>query len=250
MGIRFFQTNSPRTTSPFPSDTMAPPSNSSSLEPHNGSADSNRGRSPRPHGGSSGSRRAGERSRRTPAPGRRRNDVNGGAVDYIDSHVKGEMYDSAFTYAKSPPEQAVRVPSDAYYPESQYCYPSAQFPANEPTMYDNELRLDEEQPQAGTAQTHQFTSYSSGDHYSQQMQSQYQYPQIPAQASDRPRTPVHNNYQNAPTSPTTQRWSAEYCAEERLRLGLPRFATEAEVEAARRAYEHATHQADHFGAPQ
>lgn len=209
---------------------------------------SNIGRSPRTHGGGSHSQPGNHQSRRTPAPVEYRNNVNGGGVDYINSHVNGEMYDSAFTYAMSPPEQPVRFPSEAYCPESQYYYNSAQFQGNEPTMYDHELSLDEEQPQAATAQTQQYTSYPSGDHYSQQTQTEF-YPCAPAREPYRPQTPVHNGHQNVLVSPTTVRWSVECSPEERIRLGLPRYATEAEVEAARRAYEQAMRRADHLDAP-
>jgi len=210
---------------------------------------SNSRRSPQTHSRNSRSRRTGRRSYRTTAHIEHRNIVNGGGVDYIDSHVNGETYDSAFTYAMFPPEQPGRVPSEAYCPESQYYYNSAQFQGNEPTMYDNELNIDEEQPLAAPAQTQQYASYPSRDHHLQQMQTD-SYPHALDQGSYRPQTPVQNGHQNVPPSPTTIRWSAERSPEERLRLGLPRYATEAEVEAERRAYEQAMHGADQSDAPQ
>jgi hypothetical protein len=52
-------------------------------------------------------------------------------------------------------------------------------------------------------------------------------------------SPLEEEYrmqQNISTSPTTARWSSQQLSEERLRLGLPRFAT---VEEAQRAREDA-----------
>ena len=61
----------------------------------------------------------------------------------------------------------------------------------------------------------------------------------------------HVVQQHVSTSFTTARWYREPTPEERLRLGLSRHATQAEVEAARRAYEDAMQQADRYGpAPQ
>jgi hypothetical protein len=53
--------------------------------------------------------------------------------------------------------------------------------------------------------------------------------------------------QHVSTSFTTARWYREPTPEERLRLGLSRHATQADVETARRAHEDATQQADRYG---
>jgi hypothetical protein len=171
--------------------------------------------------------------------------MNVSGVNDIGSHANEAVYDSTFTYAMSSPlDEAVEVPSEAYYYGSPYYDSSTPFQQHDGARYDAEIRLDEEQPQTAASQNQQNASCPSDDHYSQQTNSQYYYPQTPAQEPYRPQTPTHNSQQNVPTSPTTVRWTGEYSAEERLRLGLPRYLTEEEVEEQRRAYEHTTQQAD------
>jgi hypothetical protein len=141
--------------------------------------------------------------------------------------------------------QSLEAPSDSYYHGSQDYYSSPLFHTPETTMYDDELRLDEEQTQTTATPDQQYSSFPGGDYYSQQTHTQYTYPQTPAQGSYRPQTPVHNSNQNVPTSPSTVRWTVESSPEERIRLGLPRYATEEEIEEQRRIYEQATQQADY-----
>jgi hypothetical protein len=133
-----------------------------------------------------------------------------------------------------PPEEPVPVPPDAHYAEDQIFYPSAQFHTNDATPYDHEIRLNEDQ---APHENQQYTSYPSGSHYVQTPIHGYYRPQSPVQ-----QYPVQ---QHVSTSSTTALWSREQLAAERLRLGLPRYATQEEVEAARRAYEEATQQVDH-----
>jgi hypothetical protein len=134
------------------------------------------------------------------------------------------------------PEQAVPVPPETSYHEDQFFHSSAQFHTYGSGPYDNEIRLDGEQPPAAPAQIPQHNSYPSG----------VQYLQTPTEGHYGPQTPVpqySTQQQHVATSLTTAHWSRQELAEERLRLGLRRFETQEEVEAARRAYEEATQRA-------
>jgi hypothetical protein len=136
-----------------------------------------------------------------------------------------------------PREQAVPVPPEDSYLEDQIYYSSAQFHPYGSGPYDREIRLEGEQPPAAPAQIPQHNSYPSGA----------QYLQTPTEGHYRSQTPVQQystqQQQHVATSSTTARWSNQQWAEERLRLSLPRFATQEEVEAAWRAYEEATQRA-------
>ena len=154
--------------------------------------------------------------------------MNGGSVGYVDTDVDGAAYNSASTYAMSPPYKPIPVGSDTYAYQSQYYYTPTQ--TNYNSYYDPVLTFDEEQPQNSTAQSQQqqYSSYVGGN----------QYVQNTAQGIYRPQTP---------TAPTALSWSVESCVEERIRLGLSRYATEEEVEQARRALHDVTSRADASG---
>lgn len=150
-------------------------------------------------------------------------------MNHPDTDGNAAEYNSAFTYAMSPPYQPIPVGSDTYAQQSQYYYTPSQSTYN--NHYDSELRFDEDQPQTSIAQSQQpqqYISYAGGNQYAQNT--------------------AHGYYETqAPTSPTAQRWSNEPCAEERMRLGLSRYATQEEVEEARRALHEVTRQADASG---
>jgi hypothetical protein len=135
-----------------------------------------------------------------------------------------------------PPEPRVPVPPAAHYADAQYYYPSDQVYTNDAGAYASELRFDEDQ---APSQDPLYTSSPSANQYDQPAAHGYHRPQSPIQ-----QYPVQ---QHVSTSSTTARWYRELTPEERIRLGLRRYPTQAEVEAARRAYEEATQQADRYG---
>jgi hypothetical protein len=136
--------------------------------------------------------------------------------------------------------QRVPVPQAAHYGEEQYYYPSDQVYTNDAGTYAPELRLDEDHV---PSQDPLCTSSSSANQYDQPADHGYHRPQSPIQQ--------YGVQQHVSTSFTTARWYREPTPEERLRLGLSRHATQAEVETARRAYGDGMQQADRYGpAPQ
>jgi len=143
-----------------------------------------------------------------------------------------------YTYAMYTPEkrrQRVPVPPAAHYGEERYYYPSDQVYTNDAGAYAPELRLDENQV---PSQDLLCTSSSSANQYDQPADHGYYRPQSPIQQ--------YVVQQHDSTSFTTARWYREPTPEERLRLGLSRHVTQAEVETARRVYGDAMQQADRY----
>ncbi|KAE9364894.1 hypothetical protein N431DRAFT_285774, partial [Stipitochalara longipes BDJ] len=156
------------------------------------------------------------------------------AQDHYLSQVDEPVYNSAYTYAIYPLEQPIPIPipSEASCYKDQLYYSSTQFPTHKSALYNHEIIFEEEQAPTGLVNSQQYNpsdnQYGS-NYYSQTPVLVYDQPQILAWQ--------YPMQQNISTSPTTARWSSQQLAEERIRLGLPRYVTQAEVEAAQRSYE-------------
>ncbi|PMD16069.1 hypothetical protein NA56DRAFT_320440 [Hyaloscypha hepaticicola] len=216
-------------TNPSP----AMPASSSSMDPQNGSAIDQSGQSSREHGDNSYSHPSRD-SRQTPHR-TQTNTVNGGQ-DCNEPQYYEPQYNSAHTYATHPPEQRVPVPPAAHDGEEQYYYSSYQIYTNDAGAYARELRLDDDQ---ALSQDPLHTSSSNAHQYDQPADHGYYRPHSPFS-----QYPVQ---QHVSTSSTTARWSREPTPEESFRVNGRRYRTEAEAEAARRAIEEATQQADRYG---
>ncbi|KAE9371724.1 hypothetical protein N431DRAFT_559173 [Stipitochalara longipes BDJ] len=221
---------------PRTSRTMAPASSSSSLEPNTGSpsAQSNTEHSSRRHAGNRGNSHD-HRSTPSHRTSHRSSENGTNSINWVQDHCLSQVYEpaynSAYTYAMYPSEQPVPVPPEAFYHEDQLYYSSTQFDTHESALYDHEIIFEEEQAPTALVDSQQYNSYPSDNQYGSN-----QYSQTQAPAYFRPQTPAQQYpmQQNISTSPTTARWSSQQLAEERIRLGLPRHATQAEIEAAQR----------------
>jgi hypothetical protein len=200
---------------------------------------SNTGHSSRRHGDNShGHRSTSSRrtSHRTPAHG---SDHINGDQDH-PPQVYEPPYNSAHTYSMYRPEPPVPVPHEFSSYNDQIYNLSTQFQTYASAPYDHELTIEEEQCPATVVDSQQYTSYPNGNRYTSN-----EYSQTPAPGYNQPQTPLQHYpvQQNGSTSATTAGWSTQGLADERRRLGLSPYATEAEVEAARRACQEASQQA-------
>ncbi len=128
-----------------------------------------------------------------------------------------------------PREQRVPVPPAAHYADEQYYYSSDQDYTNDAGAYARELKLDDDQ---ALSQDPLYTTSPSAHQYDQPADYGYHRPQE----------------QHLSTLSTTARWSREPTPDERLQVNGRRYQTQAETEAARRALEEATQQADCYAA--
>jgi hypothetical protein len=128
-------------------------------------------------------------------------------------------YNSAHTYTMHPPEQMNPGPQSNY--NNMIYYPSSLML---PITGEAGINSEEEIHQTETAQSQPSGTRTEDHYYHDQVYPLQQVGSEQHIQDPGPRSPI-------------ARWASEPLADERCRLGLPPYATQAEVQAARRASE-------------